>query len=66
MMYECKYQLGEFVYIVTDEEQKKRQITGIDIRPTGVSYHLYFGTVHSEHFEFEISSEQDIILKTNN
>lgn len=64
-MLESKYDIGDFVYIITDEEQKRRQITGINFRSTGVVYEVFFGIQRSEHYDFEISDQPDVVLKTN-
>jgi hypothetical protein len=47
----------EFVYIITDPEQRRRQITGITIRNQSVSYELSFGIDHSWHYGQELSRE---------
>lgn len=62
-MYESKFSIGDFVYSVTDVEQRKRQIVAIKIYPTGVVYECYCGIQESNHYEFELSTEQDIVLK---
>lgn len=64
MMLESKYNIGEFVYSVTDTEQKKRQITAIKFYPTGVVYECFCGIQESNHYEFELSGEPDLVLKT--
>lgn len=65
MMLSTKYDFGDFVYLVTDKEQSKRQIVGIEFYPSGIVYVCYCGTVRSEHYEFELSVEPDLIFKTS-
>lgn len=60
-----KYHLGEAVYLVTDIEQRERLVTEIKVQPTGVLYHLSCGTVDTDHYDFEISTVMDEILKLN-
>jgi hypothetical protein len=33
-----KFNLGEIVYLITDEDQKERMVTGIQVRPNGICY----------------------------
>jgi len=65
MVIENKYEFGEMVYLVTDDEQKKRIVTAIKVYPSGqLLYELSCGTDNSDHYEFEISKEEDTVLKT--
>lgn len=65
MILNCKYNIGDVVYVVTDKEQSARQITGITFRQTGVIYELTSGTTISHHYEFEISEEIDVLKSIN-
>lgn len=62
MMVESKYSLGDFVYITTDEDQKKRIITEIKVKVAGIMYEVSFGTTVSYHYDFELSPEPDTTL----
>jgi hypothetical protein len=65
MMVENKYDFGDVVYLVTDSDQEKRIVTAIKIYPSGgILYQLSCGTENSDHYEFEISKEEDTVLKT--
>lgn len=66
MFIENKYNLGDIVYLITDEEQKKRLITSIKINPNGIIYELTQSTVAEWYYDMEFSSERDIIMVTNN
>ena len=62
MVIDNKYEIGAIVYLVTDEEQRARIITFIKILPGGVlSYELSCGHTGSEHYDFEISAEKDLV-----
>jgi hypothetical protein len=58
-----KYWIGDIVYLITDVDQKERIVTGVDIRQSGVSYNLSYGSDDSDHYDIEISKEKDV-LKT--
>ncbi len=59
-----KYDHGDLVYLKTDIEQRARMVTQIKLAPTSHVYELTFGTTVSEHYEIEISDQDDTVLKT--
>lgn len=59
-MKDFKYEIGQIVFLITDDEQKERIITGILIRAN--NQYLYFlacGTSETSHFEMEIASDKN-------
>lgn len=66
MLVDSAFKIGDFVYLKTDTEQLKRIVTGMIIRPTGVSYELVCGETYTSHFEFELSNEKDVLIATSN
>jgi hypothetical protein len=66
MLIENKFEIGSLVFLKTDEEQKERFITGIKVRPNGISYYVSLGENETIHYEFEITDEKDIIKATSN
>lgn len=60
-----QFQIGQMVFLKTDIDQHMRMVTGICIRGTGVQYALSFGSAETWHYEFEVTSEIDIFIKTN-
>lgn len=58
-----KYELGDFVYLVTDNEQVKRIVTMIKVFPGGVMYQLSAGKEYSDHYECEMSDTENIEMK---
>lgn len=60
MVIDNKYNLGDIVYLITDEEQEKRIVTQIKLFPGGLIYQLAIGNEHSEHYEIEISKEKQL------
>lgn len=64
MLYESKYEIGQFVYLRTDKDQQERLVTGIIFRPNGVQYDLSPGA--SWYYELEISEEKNVLATTTN
>lgn len=62
---ELDFEVGQVVYLTTDKDQSKRIVTGILMRPNGVTYELTCGTTTSWHYAFEASVNQDIVIKTS-
>lgn len=60
-----KYTFGDTVYLVTDPEQLKRVVIGIYIRQGGILYEICHDVHTSEHYDFELSDTEDIIMKTS-
>lgn len=65
MVIENKFDIGDIVYLVTDPDQIRRIITGITIRPTGILYEVSLGATDSDHYDFELSLEPNIVIKTS-
>lgn len=62
MIIDNKYEITDTVFLITDEEQKKRMVTKISILPEErIMYELSCGTFASEHYDFEISAEKDLV-----
>lgn len=62
--YRIKFNIGQTVYLKTDADQLERLVTGINIRPNGISYALTSGTNESYHYDFEITFDRDVIKAT--
>ena len=62
MVIENKYNIGETVYLVTDEDQKPRIVTGINVTVTGIRYNLVNGVTDTYHYELEMSAEKNILV----
>jgi hypothetical protein len=65
MVIDNKFSIGQIVYLVTDSEQLKRIVSRIIVTPTGLVYELNSGVVQSSHYDFEISDEINVLVKTN-
>ena len=66
MLIDTKFKIGDIVYLQTDSDQQKRLITGINIRANSIVYLVSCGTVESYHYDFEISSEVDVLITSTN
>lgn len=61
---EISHDVGDIVYLKTDSEQRERMVTGITIRPIGITYKLSCGEYdETTHYEIELTNTKDI-LKT--
>lgn len=63
MKINTKYDIGDIVYLKTDVEQLERIIIGITIVPNSLIYTLMCGVEMSEHYDFEISDNEDTLKK---
>jgi hypothetical protein len=58
-----EYGLGEFVYLVTDEEGKRRIVSSVQFTQANVAnYQLACGPEFSWHYPIEISREKPVVL----
>jgi hypothetical protein len=59
------YDFGDILYLKTDDDQKQRIIVGIKPTPTGnIIYTVSCGSISSEHYDFELSVEKNILVTT--
>jgi hypothetical protein len=67
MIVDNQLDFGQIVYLITDEDQKKRIITSFKVFPNGeILYQLSCGTNFSEHYYFEVTTDVNILTKTTN
>jgi len=63
MTIDNKYSFGQTVYLITDQEQLPRVVTGIRINPyKTLLYYLSGGTQETVHYDFEISAEKNLLI----
>lgn len=60
-----RFNIGASVYLKTDDEQRERLVTGINIRENGISYAVAYGVEESWHYAFEITKEKDVVKATS-
>lgn len=56
-----KFNTGQMVYLIHDNDQHQRMITQIIVTPNGHTYILSCGGDESEHYEIEISEDKTVI-----
>lgn len=61
MMIDNKYEIGQIVYLKTDDDQRARIITCIRVFQNELLYQLSCGSQCSDHYEFEISTEKNLL-----
>ncbi|WP_026463502.1 hypothetical protein [Adhaeribacter aquaticus] len=62
-VFRSRYGLGDIVYLITDELQLPRMVTGLKFYPGGYYYQLNCGTVNTEHYEIEVSESLNESLR---
>lgn len=64
MIIENKFEIGDIVYLTTDEDQKRRVVTAITVLPDNkLTYQISCGHFASDHYEFEISDEKNVLAE---
>ena len=66
MVIDPKYNIKEFVYLITDTEQRKRVVVGILVQENKILYELASGQDTSYHNDFEISKDKDVLITSDN
>ena len=62
---ETKYDIQDVVYLVTDQDQLQRIVTGIWIRPTGLMYEVSCAGTLVYAYEFELWHEKNLFPVLN-
>jgi hypothetical protein len=62
MIIENKFDIGQTVYLITDEDQHPRLITSIIVNKYDLLYQMNNGTLQSTHYDYEISAEKQLQL----
>lgn len=63
MVIDNRYEIGEIIYLKTDNDQLLRLISGIMICGKDIMYEVSHGTTTSKHYEFELTPEVNILAK---
>jgi hypothetical protein len=54
------FEIGQTVYLKTDEDQKPRMVVSFEVFAVGeILYKLMSGTYQSHHYDFEISETKN-------
>lgn len=63
MILDNVFEFKQIVYLITDEEQKPRIVTAIQVNPPNeIIYKLANCTTETWHFDFEISEEKSVLV----
>lgn len=54
---------GDHCYLSTDPEQAERIIVKVIFCPDGIMYAMMSGTKYSEHYEIELSTEKNPLIR---
>ncbi len=60
---ELEFEIGDIVYLKTDDRQLQRMVIGISLRQNGISYALSQGVNEGYHFDIEMSKEPNVLVK---
>ena len=66
MLIDNKFNIGDKVYLDTDSEQHERIVTGFTVRQNSIIYAISKGSSESWHYDFEITTEKDVVKQTTN
>mgnify|MGYP003634576626 CR=1 FL=1 len=61
MLIDNLYNIGDLVFLSTDQDQKQRLVTGILIRQSQIVYYLSSGVEESVHYDFEITDVKSVL-----
>ena len=56
-----KYDIGQIIYLKTDEDQKQRIVVSIMCNKYDILYEVIAGTFVSRHYDFEIQEEANVL-----
>lgn len=58
-----KYNIGNYVFLKTDVDQRPRLVTEILINHVGPQYKVVLGDTCSWHYEIEMSMEKNVLME---
>jgi hypothetical protein len=61
MLIDNLYNIGDLVFLSTDQDQKQRLVTGVLIRQNQIVYYLSSGVEESVHYDFEITEVKSVL-----
>ena len=62
MIIDSKFNFEECVFLITDDEQRLRLVTGIQVTKNTIIYRLAYGVNESWHYDFEISKDKNYLI----
>lgn len=61
-----EFDFGDEVYMKADADQRKRIITAMLVRPTGIAYEATGSDAGKWCYAFELTREKDVVQSTTN
>jgi len=65
MLLENKYNIGDIVFLKTDNDQCERIVTALFITKGEIQYQLSYGSETQYHYDFEISKNKNVLKSTS-
>ena len=62
MILDNKFNIGDTIYVITDQEQLPRIVTQLEITRSEIVYVCYQSTNVSRHYDFEMSKEKTLVM----
>ena len=59
MRIDNKFEIEDVVFLITDDDQHQRIVTGIQISKNGLLYRLAKCTTDSWHYDYEIATDKN-------
>lgn len=59
------HEIGDVVYLKTDSEQLPRIVYCFKVYKNDMLYEIVCGTITSAHYEFELSTEKNVLITTS-
>lgn len=66
MIIDNKFEIGDTVYLKTDRDQRPCIISAFKVCKSDILYFLCCATAETQHYDFEISCEKNILITTEN
>lgn len=64
MVIENKFEIGQIVFIKTDQDQHARMITQIAVGgKASIRYCIGFGATETWHYDIELSEEKNVLIQ---
>lgn len=65
MFIDSLYDYGDIVFLKTDPDQLERIVCKLICQPGNICYGLSMGSTFSEHYDFEISAQKNLMKELN-
>ena len=66
MVIDNKFDIGDFVYLITDIQREKRIVTELVISKSSILYTLASGGYNTEHYDFKITDDINVLIINDN